>query len=85
MHKRHNQTAERKRISHRSATTLTTEHRSEVQANVTTYHRQTADRKHRSCQNQSYHANKNGSPSLLCKTLKKTPKRQRAKARFQGL
>jgi hypothetical protein len=57
-------------MSHRRATTLTTEHRSEVQANVTRYHRQTTDHKQRYCQNQSYHASKNGSPPQLSKTFR---------------
>jgi hypothetical protein len=60
-------------VSYRRATTLTTEHRSEVQTNVTSLNRQTANRKHRYCQNQSYHANKNGSPSLLRKTFRTNP------------
>jgi hypothetical protein len=39
----------RKQRFYRRATTLTTEHQPFVQANATSYHRQTATRKHRCC------------------------------------
>jgi hypothetical protein len=69
-------------MSHRRATTPTTEHRSFVQVNAISDHRQTADRKHGFFKNRFDNAIKNGSPSLLRKTLKKTPKGERASARF---
>jgi hypothetical protein len=60
----------RKQRFYRRVITPTTEHPPEVQVNVTSYHRQTPNRKQRYSQNQSNHANKNGSPSLLRKTFK---------------
>jgi hypothetical protein len=59
----------------------TTDRRSEVKATLPSITAKRTARKHHSWQNQSYHAIKNGSPPQLSKTFK-TPKRQRASARF---